>query len=261
MKKKLTLSISAIAVVLLISSFISVMEYRSMSTYVSDLIADDVSSIQVAQTLAKVSNQYNLDLLAVIGDDFSVRLPDFDRDYFMTHCDRLRSSVKSNSIKPLADSVMYAYASYMMTSLELEDVMASDFIDTRSWYFERLQPRFNRLIEYIMELDAAIYSDLEKDSRNFDHGFYRSIIPGIVAVSVGIMLVLMLLFFLLHFYVNPLDKMLKSLKTYKSVGKKYSFDFEGDDQLKELNTSIAELCEENQTLRRRIRNNEHKGNQ
>lgn len=261
MRKKLVLSISAIAVVLLISIFISVMEYRSMSTYVSDLIADDVSSIQVAQTLAEVSNQYNLDILAVIGDDSSVKLPDFDRDYFMSHCDMLRSSVKSNVIKPLADSVMYSYAAYMMTSLELEDVMVSDFIDTRSWYFERLQPKFDRLGDDISRLISAIYDDLEQDSHSFDSGFYRSIVPGIVAVGVGIMLVLMLLFFLMYFYVRPVTRMRNSLKSFRTVGKKYTCDFEGDDQLRELNSYVSELCEENQTLRMRIKKNESKVNQ
>lgn len=250
------MSICAIAVVLLVASFISVLEYRSMSSYVSDLIADDVSSIQVAQTLAEVSNQYNLDLLAVIGDESSVMMPEFDRDYFMSHCDMLRSSVQSNSIKNFADSVMYSYAAYMMTSLEMEDVMASDFIDTRSWYFERLQPMFNRLTDDISNLISAIYSDLEADSQRFDSGFYRSIIPGIVAVAVGIVLVLMLLFFILFYYVNPLCRMLNSIKMFRVSGKKYSYDFEGDDQLRELNTAIAELCDENQTLRRRIKHNE-----
>lgn len=256
MRKKLVLSICAIAVILLISSVISVMEYRSMSTYVSDLIADDISSIHVAQKLGDVSNQYNLDILAVIGDDSSVSLPEFDRDWFMSNYDRLRSSISSNVIKPLADSVMYSYAAFMMTSLELEDVMASDFIDTRTWYFERLQPKFNRLKTDIDNLATAIYNDLETDSKSFDNGFYRSIIPGIVAVGVGIMLVMMLLFFLMVYYVKPLVRMTNSMASYRSHGKQYTCDFEGDDQLRELNGYISELCAENQSLRKRIRKNE-----
>ena len=45
MRGKLILSLSSIAVILLVSSLISVMEYSSMSNYVSELIADDISSI------------------------------------------------------------------------------------------------------------------------------------------------------------------------------------------------------------------------
>lgn len=254
MRSKLVLSLLSIAAILLVSSIISVMEYSSMSHYVSELIADDISSINVANKLADMSNTYNLDILEVIGDNvYSGTLPEFDDEYFKSHCDSLRISSAANQASPLADSVMYSYAAYMLTSLELEDVLQSDFIDTRSWYFERLQPRYERLRSDIDKLSTLIYRDLEKNSATFDRGFYRSIIPGIVAVGVGLLLVLMLLFFILAYYVNPLYRMLAGLDAYRTSDKKYTVRFEGDDQLAELNEGISELAGENQQLRRRIK--------
>ena len=253
MRAKLILSLSAIAVTLLVSSVISVLEYTSMSNYVSELIADDISSINVANRLADMSNTYNLQILEVIGDETSMQVPEFDDEYFKSHCDSLRMSVASNQVRPLADSVMYSYAAYMLTSLELEDVLLSDFIDTRSWYFERLQPRFDRLRGDLDQLSRSIYKDLEKNSATFERGFYRSVIPGIVAVGVGLLLVLMLLFFLLAFYVNPLYKMLDGLNAYRSQDKKYTVNFDGDDELAQLNDGISELANENRQLRSRIK--------
>ena len=253
MRAKLILSLCSIAAILLVSSLISVMEYSSMSNYVSDLIADDISSINVANRLAEMSNTYNLQILEVIGDETSLRVPDFDDGYFKSHCDSLRMNVAFNQVRPLADSVMYSYSAYMLTSLELEDVMQSDFIDSRSWYFERLQPRFERLTGDLTNLSTAIYNDLERNSATFDRGFYRSIIPGIVAVGVGLLLVVMLLFFLLAFYVNPLRRMLDGLDAYRSRDKKYSVDFDGDDELVRLNDGISELANENRQFRSRIK--------
>ena len=249
MRMKLTLSLSAIAVTLLVSSVISIMEYYRMSNYVSDLIADNIRSVNVAQKLSEVTNKYNLDLLALIGDN-----SDFHQKEFMGHCDSLRNSLTSDKMVPLTDSVVYAYSAYMLTSLELNDVMLSDFIDTRAWYFDRLQPKFRRLNHYIDVLNEAIYDDLKKNSLTFQRGFYRSIIPGAVAVGVGLLLVLMLLFFLLVFYVNPIYRMLSGLNNYRSYNKKYSYSFEGDDQLAELNDGITELTGENQMLRKRVAN-------
>ena len=254
MRMKLTLSLSAIAVTLLVSSVISIMEYYRMSNYVSDLIADNIRSVNVAQKLSEVTNKYNLDLLALIGDNSVNTLPDFHQKEFMGHCDSLRNSLTSDKMVPLTDSVVYAYSAYMLTSLELNDVMRSDFIDTRAWYFDRLQPKFRRLNHYIDVLNEAIYDDLKKNSLTFQRGFYRSIIPGAVAVGVGLLLVLMLLFFLLVFYVNPIYRMLSGLNNYRSYNKKYSYSFEGDDQLVELNDGITELTGENQMLRKRVAN-------
>ena len=252
MRTKLILSLSAIAVCLLVSSIISIMEYSRMSHYVSDLMADNVKSINLAQKLSDVSSQYNLDILSVIGDDAISTLPDFHQKEFMSHCDSLRESVMADKMVPLTDSVIYAYSAYMLTSMELNDVLLSDFIDTRSWYFERLQPQYHRLNKSIGHLEEAVYDDLRKNSETFQRGFYRSTIPGAVAVIVGLILILMLLFFILTYYVNPLYRMLAGLNNYRSYNKRYSYTFEGDDQLSELNDGITELTGENQQLRKRV---------
>ena len=66
-KAKLTLSLCAIAAILLISATISVLEYSKMSTYVSDLIADDVKSLNTAHKLSLdiLAPRYNIVLIKV----------------------------------------------------------------------------------------------------------------------------------------------------------------------------------------------------
>ena len=146
----------------------------------------------------------------------------------------------------------YSYAAYMLTSLELQDVILSDFIDTRSWFFERLQPRYRRLCRDINELTDSIYKDLEQNSVTFQSTYYRSIIPGIVTVAVGLLLIVLLMFFLTVYYVKPICKMLDSLVMYRSNNLPYNCDFAGDDELQELNTNISEVAGENRLLRKRI---------
>ena len=253
LRTKMVLSLSAIAVVLIVSGIISIVEYRRMSNYVSDMIAEDINSINVAQKLAAVTDAYNLQILTVIGDDSVNSLPDFDQQGFVSYCDSLRSIFSVENVLPLTDSVLYSYAAYMLTSLELEQVIQSDFIDSRTWYFERLQPSFQRLNGDIDRLSQAMYADLQENSEDFDRGFYRSIIPGIVAVAVGVILVLLLMFFITSFYVKPLNKMLEGLDEYRSMGRRYNYSFDGDDELVELNEGITELTEENRQYRRRIK--------
>lgn len=252
-KQKITLSMCSIAVVLLVSCVISVLEYSRMSNYVSELIADDISSINTAQKLADMTNDYNLEILTVIGDDSLTHIPDFDDNWFKSHCDSLASYYGSDRIKNLADSIMYSYSAYMLTSLELEPVLNSSFIDSRTWYFVRLQPRYARLRHDIDELSDAIHATLQKNPATFERGFYRSIIPGIVAVGVGLLLIILLLFFILSYYVNPLYRMLDQMRAYVSSDKKYNLTFDGDDQLSELNDDISDLVNENSELRSRMK--------
>ena len=252
LRTKIILALSAIAVVLLSASIISFVEYRRMSGYVSEMIAGDVHNIHVTQRLVDAVDTYNLQVLAVIGDENLSSLPDFDRSSFLTYCDSLKNALGGEKNVPLADSVVYAYSAYMLASLELEDVLESNFIDTRDWYFNRLQPIFQRMRGYLERLGEVMYRELESNSSEFDNGFSRSIIPGATAILVGIMLVFLLLFYLLVYYVKPLYGMLDALSDFLSYRRRYTFDFESEDQMGELNTKITELTEENRQVRRRV---------
>lgn len=218
----------------------------------SDMVADNIRSVNLAQRLSDAVNDYNLAILAVVGEDSSVNMPSFDHNAFTATCDSLRAAVSTKDIIPLADSVEYSYAAYMLTSLELQDVILSDFIDTRSWFFERLQPRHRHLCRNINNLTDSIYKDLEQNSVTFQSSYYRSIIPGIVTVAVGLLLIVLLLFFLSVYYVKPICRMLDSLVMYRSNNIPYNYDFQGDDELHELNANISEVAGENRVLRRRI---------
>lgn len=252
MRSKLNVSFGAISVVLLISSIISVLEYRKMSSYMSELIDKDVKCISVARSLGDVSNEYNHDILALIGDGSLKSLPDFDASSFTDKCDSLRDALACNSIQPLTDSVELSYSEYVAESLELKNVIESDFINTRDWYFDSLQPRYDKLRSTLDALMSSLYDDLHRHTRDFDSGFYRSIIPGSVAVVVALLLVIMLLYFINSYYIRPLFSIYKGLGSYRSFNKIYGVDFEGDDELKDINEGIKELCDENQKLHSRI---------
>lgn len=252
MSAKLTFSLGAIAVILLLSSIISIMEYRRMSDYVSNLIAANINCINIAQKLANESDSYNLQLLAIVGEHDPSVIPRVDTGAFLKEYDDLKSTLESKEAAARADSVIYAYSAYMLTSLEFEKVIVNDFIDNRAWYFKRLQPRYQRLREDIEKLNDVIYMELKENSQTFQDGFYRSIIPGVVSVGAGLLLVLLLLMFILIYYVRPLKKMLSGLHDYQTAGRKYCYEFEGDDELVHLNSDLSELIEENSELKKRV---------
>ena len=102
-------------------------------------------------------------------------------------------------------------------------------------------------------LNEAIYNDLLSNSADFDAGFYRSIIPGVVSVGAGLLLIMLLLFFTLVNYVRPIYRMTEGINAYRSSGRRYNFVFDGDDQLAEINSGVTEIIEENIELKTRIK--------
>ena len=126
-------------------------------------------------------------------------------------------------------------------------------MDTGEWFFGTLQPRYNKFRGEMNILNEAIYNDLLSNSADFDAGFYRSIIPGVVSVGAGLLLIMLLLFFTLVNYVRPICRMADGINAYRSSGRRYNFVFDGDDQLAEINSGVTEIIEENLELKTRIK--------
>lgn len=253
MVKKVLYSLGSLAAILLLSGVISIIEYRRMSDYVSELIAANIKSINLAQKLSDITEEYNHQMLSVVVQNDISLMPEFDLDYFMAQSDSLKNSFTSQNALPMVDSVEVSFDAFMKTSLKFDEVFLADNVDTGEWFFGTLQPRYNKFRGEMNILNEAIYNDLLSNSADFDAGFYRSIIPGVVSVGAGLLLIMLLLFFTLVNYVRPICRMAEGINAYRSSGRRYNFVFDGDDQLAEINSGVTEIIEENLELKTRIK--------
>lgn len=254
MKRKLVFSLGSLAMILLLSSIISILEYRRMSDYVSELIASNIKSINLSQKLADITQEYNDQMLAVVVQNDISLMPDFNLKYFNAQSDSLRSSFTSSRMLPKVDSVVMSFDAFMKTSLKFDEVFLADSVDTGEWFFGSLQPRYTKLRQDLNSLNEVIHEELQRNSADFDAGFYRSIIPGVVSVGAGLLLILLLLYYTMVYYVKPICRMSDGIDSYRLSGRRYVYEFDGDDQLANINTGITELTEENVELKRRVKN-------
>ena len=254
MKKKLFFSLGSLAMILLLSSVISILEYRRMSDYVSELIASNIKSINLSQKLADITQEYNDQMLAVVVQNDISLMPDFNLAYFNAQSDSLRSSFTSSKMLPKVDSVVMSFDAFMKTSLKFDEVFLADSVDTGEWFFGSLQPRYTKLRQDLNSLNEVIHEELRDNSADFDAGFYRSIIPGVVSVGAGLLLILLLLYFTMVYYVRPIYRMSDGVDSYRVSGRRYIYKFDGDDQLANINSGLTEIIEENVELKRRLKN-------
>ena len=240
--------------ILLLSSVISILEYRRMSDYVSELIASNIKSINLSQKLADITQEYNDQMLAVVVQNDISLMPDFNLTYFNAQSDSLRSSFTSSKMLPKVDSVVMSFDAFMKTSLKFDEVFLADSVDTGEWFFGSLQPRYTKLRQDLNSLNEVIHEELRNNSADFDAGFYRSIIPGVVSVGAGLLLILLLLYFTMVYYVRPIYRMSDGIDGYRLSGRRYLYEFDGDDQLANINTGLTEIIDENVELKRRVKN-------
>ena len=253
MRRKLLFSVGSLASILVLSGVISIVEYRRMSDYVSELIAANIKSIALSQKLADITEEYNHQMLAVVvQNDISI-MPVFDLAHFNVQADSLKNSVTSHHVLPMVDTVSTSFNDFMRTSMKFDEVFLADSVNTGEWFFGTLQPSYNEFRQDMGVLNDMIHSELRRNSADFDAGFYRSIIPGVVSVGAGLLLLILLFYFIMVYYVNPIYKMSAGINNYRLSGRKYGYEFDGDDQLANINSGLEELIEENLELKRRIK--------
>ncbi|MBR5103186.1 MAG: hypothetical protein IKZ08_03690 [Bacteroidales bacterium] len=253
MRVRLVRALGSIAAVLLLSGIISILEYRRMSDYVSELISSNIESINLSQRLADITREYDQQMLAVVVTNDIAIMPNFDLEDFTAQADSLKASVKSPMGMEMVDSVVVSFDAFMRTSMKFDEVFLADSVDTGEWFFGTLQPRYNKFRDDINVLNESIHDDLQTNSANFDAGFYRSIIPGVVSVGAGLLMIFLLLYFIMVNYVNPIYRISDGIDAYKATGRVFKYVYDGDDQLANINTGVSDLTEENHELKRRIK--------
>lgn len=253
-KRKVFLGCVVLALVLFFSSLISIFEFSRMNNYVSNLITDNIKSINTARELLTATEDYNQKLMYGVGGSESVGDVSVIKDNnFISSFNDLRKTFITVEERACADSVIYAYTAYMQIVREAEDVWLNDDDVRKDWYFNRLQPVYWRLRDYIRELTKVSQDALIANSQSLHTGFYRSIMPALVSVILGIILVLLFNYFMNYYLINPILKITKGIKDYRQFDKSYDVDLDTDDELADLNHSVKDVVDLNQSLKRRLK--------
>ncbi len=261
MRGKMALGLGSIAVVLLLTCIISNFGYSRMRSRVTDLLSRNIECVNTVRELGTMCEEYNMRVLDILeeGAEAEGRVAKFNTELFLERCDSLgvvleRGRISDKETTPgLVDSLKASYWNYMLLSVQLQEEIALEDFDGLEAYFVMLEPQYSKLCENITDVAEAVYERFQGTAEEFREGTYSGMMPVLVAAVVGILLLLLLMFYISVYYVNPVYRMLKNLKNSILAGTKYRYDFEGNDQLSELNEHITDIVEENVDLRRRAR--------
>ena len=113
-KKKISKGFVVIGTILLVSSVVSIYEFIRMRNTVANLINDNISAITTSRQLLEVADEYNFNLLEGMGDDhWMLNLKDENDNRFSEHLAQVRDKFTTQQERMFADSVLYAYTSYI----------------------------------------------------------------------------------------------------------------------------------------------------
>lgn len=248
-RKKISLGFIVIGSILFLSSIVAIFEFNRMRHQISGLMQDNINSISTSRHLLELTDEYNFALVSrVLQDSVLEKREIINDNRFAVYISTIKSRFTTDAEVKIADSLSQAYSSYLKVINEAPTIIGLSRDQRAKWYFERLSPAYNNLKYFKKRLSTITQQALVDNTKNLQDGFYRSIMPGIIAVAAGILLVLLFNYFINLYFITPVIMMLNGIKKYKTYKKSYNVQFDNDDELQELNSDVKSILDENKKL-------------
>ncbi|MDD2280692.1 MAG: hypothetical protein PHV09_04135 [Bacteroidales bacterium] len=251
LRKKISLGFVVIGAILFLSSIIAIFEFNRIRHSVTDLMKDNINSINTSRMLLELTDEYNFMLLSSVITDSTLNSAEvvYD-DRFEKYIGNIKSQFTSETEIATADSLSVAYKRYLAEISLASNIMTLSVSERKEWYNNKLMPVYKNLRNYKRQLGLLTQGALAKNTAGLQEGFYRSIMPGIIAVAAGIILVLLFNYFINLYFISPILLISRGLKSYKEFNKSYTVQFDNDDELQDLNEEVRSLIEEHKTLKK-----------
>jgi len=250
-RKKISLGFVVIGVILFFSSVISVFEFNRMRHSVTNLMRDNINSINTSRMLLEITDEHNFTLLSKVIQDSSINSTEILYD---ASFDKYITSIKKKFTSPseisLVDSLTLTYYNYLSVLGKAPDILLRDEKSRKDWYLNELKPVYYNLRTYKKKLGLLTQQALAKNTEELQEAYYRSIMPGIIAVGAGLMLVLLFNYFINLYFISPILLISKGIRNYKDFKKSYNVQFDNDDEIQDLNGEIKGLIDENKNLKK-----------
>lgn len=250
-RKKISLGFVVIGAILFLSSIIAIFEFNRMRHSVTNLMQDNINSINTSRTLLELTDEYNYMLLSSVILDSTLNPAEvvFDKR-FEVYIDNIKSKFTSEEESAVADSLSVAYNRYLKEIGLASKIMTLSVKARKEWYHNKLRPVYENLKMYKRKLGLLTQGALAKNTSELQAGFYRSIMPGIISVAAGIILVMLFNYFINLYFISPILLISRGLKSYKEFNKSYIVQFDNNDELQELNSEIKALIDEHKNLKK-----------
>jgi len=249
-RKKISMGFVIIGSILFLSSIIAVFEFSRMKSSVTELMTANINSINTSRMLLELTDEYNFILMSRVIIDSSITSAEilYD-DRFDSYIANIKGNFSSENEIAIADSLALYYSKYLLVISNSRGIMSAGIDERKEWYENELKPVFTDLRKYKKELGILTQTALAQNTNKLQEGYYRSIMPGIIAVGVGIVLVLLFNYFINIYFISPILLISRGIKNYKEFRKSYSVQIDNDDEIEELNLEVKTIIEENKKLK------------
>ncbi len=249
-RKKIYLGFIIIGSILFLSGVIAIVEFNRMTRMVSRLMTANINSINTSRKIMELTDEYNFILLTGVLTDsvFNSKII-LNDDRFNQYLAGIKDNFSGEDQIVVVDSLTICYAQYLSVIRGADRIMEEDISSRVVWYNNEFKPVYDNLRKYKKKMGQLTQSAMTENIEQLHDGYYRSIMPGFIAVAAGIILVILFYYFINIYFISPLLKISKGIYSYRENRKSYVVEFDNDDEIQELNFEVKSIIDENKRLK------------
>lgn len=238
-KVKIFSSFMLLVLMLLIAGIMSIWELSKMNTSFTNVIDNNYLSIEHALKISHALEREDSGILMLLLGNKEEALNVINSADSTITLSMIE--VKKNATEPgekaLIESIETEYKTY---SILLDSVIVNK-IEHEEMVYKDLHSQFTNTKKVITNLMELNQTSMYSKANEMHKKLYQTIMPNIVSIVLAIVFALLLNFYISHYFVNPLNKLIDSIKNYIPPSTNLHVDIKSEDELKTLELEINSL--------------------
>jgi methyl-accepting chemotaxis protein len=245
-KSKMLAGFVVIGLLLFLSGAITLFEVNSMGNSVQGLLNDNLRSIEVSKHMVSALNRINQGaLLAINGKpEAATKAIDDGEKLFESS---YGAALNNLTIEGEERYVKAIDSSYRMFKMQVDSAVLSVNAKNIDWYFAVLMPRQDQLTRAIDNLMAVNQKAIYQNVKQMKTGANRAMMPGLIAILVGIVFVFLFNYFVNIFFVSPIVRISQGVENYVKHSIPFRVKVDTKDELERLKNSVEKLIIQNKS--------------
>ncbi len=236
-RKKIIIGFVSLAVLLFFSGVISYFELRRLSRETSEIFTANTHNLDLSRQMLDVMQQQAFaTAVAIDGNNKG-----YDSLYKASSAALEGIMLQATVTVRDREEMQQIYAAHNIYEKVLADYVAMGAPAHEEWFDTTFRNAYGDLSGAIKDYMVVSQDALREKSSNLGKTAYRAITPGILALSVGIVILLMFLFLIDVYFSRPINAINRSLKGYVAQRIPFNVKDECSGEVAELRDGIDDL--------------------
>lgn len=240
-RQKIILGFFSLGMLLFFSGMMSYLELSKLSTSTQSVLDTSFKNLELSKTMLDAVQDQNTALMQMMvsGNLESDSMLFVGRQKFDKAIREAQVSIRD--LKDL-DSIYAA-------SLRYNEVVNLHFgeepsRDNLSWFVEIYKTSYYKLTSSIKDFMISSQSTMGIKAKQLENNAYRAIMPGIIALAIGIIIIVIFFYFMDIYYIRPVLKITTGLRNYLQSHIPFKINIEGRDEVSKLKEHIETLIDQ-----------------